>query len=185
MTEALNVKVFGDGNLYRAPLGTAKPANTQATLDAAYESLGFFNADGVVMSFSDNVQKHYGWQRSQLVRTARTETDTMVAFTPLETNRTVLETFHNGSTVAVNGSEWEMAIKAPTSVRYSWVFDAFDGTDHKRYYIPIGEITERGDLMYKNGDPVGYPMTMSFYPDSNDTLTYLQTNIAAVGAGVV
>lgn len=181
---AAEVVVAGTGGLYKGPLGQAKPATSVAALDAAFLNLGYFSADGVAISFEDSVQNHFAWQNSALVRTSRTETLTKLAFQPIQTRGSILEAFHAGSQVAVNGAEWELAIKPAISDRATWVFDAIDGANHYRWYIPNGEITERGDLMHVAGEPVGYPMTMTFYPDATGTLAYLLSNDTAVALDI-
>jgi hypothetical protein len=35
-----------------------------------------------------------------------------------------------------------------------------------RYYIPEGEVTEVGDRTYASGEPIGYDVTISAYPNA-------------------
>lgn len=183
---ASEVLVAGTGGLYKAPLATAQPADSSVALNAAYENLGYFTSDGVAISFEDSVNNTFAWQGSALVRSSRTETVTKLTFNPIQTRGSVLETFHSGSEVTLaSAGNWEIQIKPATSDRATWVFDAIDGTKHQRWWIPNGEITERGDIMHQNGEPIGYPMTMTFYPDSTGVLAYLMSDDSAFAQGVV
>lgn len=183
---ASEVFVAGKGGLYKAPLGTAKPADSTVVLDAAYKNLGYFSSDGVGISFEDSVQNIFAWQGAALVRTVRTETLTKLTFKPIQTRGSVLEAFHPGSQITEpTTGNWEMDIIPAEADPATWVFDAFDGTKRMRYYIANGEITERGELMHVNGEALGYPMTMTFYPSDTGSVGTVQSNIAAVGIDIV
>lgn len=181
--DATQVRVAGTGGLYKGPLGQAEPADSVVALDAAFLNLGYFSADGAVMGFSDTVNNTFAWQSAALVRTSRTETLTTLAFNPIQSRGSVLEAFHSGSQITeiTPGSEYRMPIAPAIADPASWVFDAIDGGLHYRYYIPNGEITERGDVMHLNGEPIGYPMTMTFYPDATGFLVYLLSDDGALG----
>ncbi len=182
---AAEVRVAGTGALYKAPLGEAEPANSTAVLAANFEHLGYVSSDGVEMSFEDSVNNTFAWQNSALVRTSRTETLTKMTFTFLQTRGSVLEAFHSGSEITEPATgEYRLPIAPAVADPSTWIFDAIDGGIHMRYYIPNGEITERGSLMHVNGEPIGYPMTMTFYPDSSGNLAYLLSNDAAMAEGV-
>lgn len=182
---ASEVLVAGTGGLYRAPLGTAKPATSVIALDPDFEGLGYFKSDGVSIGFSDSVDNIIAWQGAVVVRSTVTETLTTVSFTPIQTRGSVLETFHPGSIVSdVGGGEFEMAVKPRVATPQTLVFDAVDGTKHLRYYIPNAEMTERGDQMHVNGEPIGYPMTWTFYPDGDGNLFYILSNNPAFALGL-
>ncbi len=184
---AAEVRVAGTGALYKAPLGTAEPATSIVALAADYENLGYMSSDGLGMSFEDSVNNTFAWQNAALVRTSRTETLTKLTFTPIQTRGSVLEAFHSGSQITEpisESGEYRMPIAPAIADPSTWVFDAIDGGIHMRYWIPNGEVTERGELMHVNGEPIGYPMTMTFYPDSSGFLAYLLSNDAAMEEGV-
>lgn len=183
--DASQVAIAGNGALYRAPLATAKPATSIVALDAAYIGLGYFSSDGAPMSFEDSVTNTFAWQNAALVRSSRTQTLTKLAFKPIQTRGSVIETFHTGSLVTEpTTGNFEVDIVPATQQRYTWVFDAVDGDHHYRYWIPNGEITERGDVMHQNGEPIGFPMTLTFYPDDTNKIATLLTDDPAVGIDI-
>ena len=65
---------------------------------------------------------------------------------------------------------YRMEVKPVIADPRQWVLDVIDGTRHIRMYVGNGEITERGDVSYSNGELVGYPITISFYPDESGNL---------------
>ncbi len=183
-TVASEVLVAGTGALYKAPLGTTAPATHAAALDAAFENLGYFTSDGVPINFADSVDNIVAWQSAQVVRATRTETLTTLSFTPIQTRGSVLEAFHAGSVLTEpSADEYLMNIVPAVADPSAWIFDAFDGTKRMRWSIPNGEITERGEIMHANGSPIGYPMTITFYPDDNGNLATLLSNIVALEQG--
>lgn len=181
---APEVIVAGTGALYKAPFGTTAPATSDAALDAAYEHLGYFHSDGVPINFADSVDNIVPWQGASVVRSTRTETVATLTFQPIQTRGSVVEAFMLGSTLTEPSTdEFEMEVKPPVADPSAWVFDAFDGTKKLRWVINNGEVTERGEMMHKNGDPIGYPMTVTFYPDTDGNLAVIRSNITELANG--
>jgi hypothetical protein len=48
----------------------------------------------------------------------------------------------------------------------SWVFDMLAGTNHIRFYVPRGEITDRKNPVYKTDSLIEYGVTITAYPTS-------------------
>ena len=162
--------VAGRGAMYRCPLGTAQPAAPDAVLDPECLHLGYFSTDGLEMPHDDSTNDIFGWQGSTLLRTIITESKVSASFTPLQTRGSVLETYYPGSEVTEVGSEhFELRVRPRIALPYTWIFDIFDGTRHIRYWFPRAEVTERGSLMFLNSEPIGYPMTVTFYPVPDPT----------------
>jgi hypothetical protein len=46
------------------------------------------------------------------------------------------------------------------------------GNKVKRIVVPAGKITEVGDVVYVDGDPVGYEVTLACSPDSSGNTAY-------------
>ena len=52
-----------------------------------------------------------------------------------------------------------------TMPRRVFVFELLlTGGKVKRVVVPEGQVTERGDVVYSDGEPVGYEVTISAYP---------------------
>lgn len=178
--DAPQVRVGITGQLYKAPLGTPEPADSTSVLDPAYGGLGYFNDEGTTESWADSVDNIVAWQGATVVRSSVTESVGTLAFTPIQTNAAVLQAFHRGSTITEpSAGNFRLPVKPISADPSTWVFDAIDGDKHIRLWLPNSEVTERGQVMYANGQPIGYPMTITCYPDENGDLMVKLSDDAA------
>src|SRR5206468_11919133 len=49
----------------------------------------------------------------------------------------------------------------------AFCFDLIQGTNHLRFYVPQGEVTDVGSPVYKTDDMVQYQTTITAYPNSS------------------
>ena len=165
------VRVGITGELYVAPVGTTAPTNSTAPLDPAFVGLGYVSEDGVTETYEDTIEDIIAWQNATVVRSVTTESKATLQLTLIETKGKVLELYHKGSTVeAVGAGEWKIDVKAPGADERAFVLDVIDGSKHIRFYVPRGEVSERGEITYANGEPIGYQITITCYPDSNNVV---------------
>lgn len=159
------------GAIAVAPVGSTGPTDSTSALDAAFKTLGLVSEDGVTESYSDDTTEVRAWQGGTVVRTIISGSSATLHFTLLETRGEVLKAYHKGSTVAVTGAGgWKVDVKAASADPRAWVIDVVDGTKHIRLYAPNAEVSERGDIVYSGGDPIGYELTITCYPDANSVL---------------
>lgn len=178
---ASEVRVGITGELFSAPTGSTAPTDPTSSLDAAFIGLGYVSEDGVTENWDDSVDNIVAWQNATTVRAATTESTGTIALTLIQTRASVLERFHRGSTVVADGSNFRLDVKPVTADPRAWVLDVIDGPKHIRIYMGNAEITERGEVMYANGEPVGYPITITVYPDDNGNLMQKWSDDAAWG----
>lgn len=178
--DATKARVGVTGAIYAAPLGSTAPTDATTALAAAYLDVGYIGEDGIEESWDDSVQRFVAWQNATVIRTSVTDSVGTLAFTMLETKKTTLELFYRGSTVTnPSGSIYKMSVKPIVAAPKAWVFDSIDGAKLIRTYIGNGEITERGSIMWSNSEMVAYPVTLTFYPDSNGDLQVKYSNDSA------
>ena len=168
--DATEVRVAISGQLYKAPLGSTAPTDSTSPLAAAYVGLGYVSEDGVTEGWDDSVDQIVAWQNATTVRSATTESTGTLGLTLIQTNADVLEAYYRGSSVTGGGGAFQLDVKPIVADPSAWVLDVVDGLKHIRIYVGNGEITERGDIMYKSGEPIGYEITISVYPDANGNL---------------
>lgn len=183
--DATQVRVGITGELYKAPLGTTAPTGPTAVLDAAFVGLGYVSEDGVTESHDDSADNIVAWQGATVVRSAVTESVSTFALTLIQTNASVLQAFHRGSTVTEPTADtFRLDVKPITADPSAWVLDVIDADRHIRIFLGNAEITERGEVMYANGQPIGYPITITAYPDASGNLMTKWSDDPAWGEGI-
>lgn len=167
MTSSANVLVGVTGGAYVAPDGTTLPTDASSALDGAFVEVGYLSEDGIAQSINEDITDLRAWQNGDVVRKIQTSHDVTYSFTMIETSDVTLEQFYGNYTAGA------VEINATQLPRQPWVLSVVDGDDLVRIVIPDGQITERGDLVYQNGDAVGYPVTITAFPDDTDNKAYL------------
>lgn len=170
MPNSANVKVGITGGVRTAPVGTTAPTTPTAAYAAGWLELGYISEDGVTENFTTDTTDIKAWQNGVTVRTVISESDVTFQFTVIETTLTAWELFYPGSTFETATGVTTKTVKAPTPNPRAFAIDVVDGSVHYRKIIPRGEVTERGEIVYVNDEPIGYNMTIKCYPDSAGTL---------------
>lgn len=161
-----NVRVAVSGAVYIAPHGSTAPTDATTAPAAAFKDLGYVSEDGVVEARDRSTNDIIAWQNSDKVRTVVTEAGMTLTLTLIETKTETVEAYY-GTALQADGSI--TIVPSETGGRQAFIFDVVDGTDVVRTYVPSGEITEVGELTNASGDPVGYEITISCYPDASIT----------------
>lgn len=175
-----NVRVAITGGVRVAPPGTALPTTPVATYNAAFDELGYLSEDGITEANSDDRTVIKAWQNGTTVRRVLSSTETTFAFTVIETNPVVWALYYPGSELAAvaagDAVHTTLTVKVPAADPRAFAFDVLDGDSAQRILVPKGEISERGDVVYKNDEPIGYEMTMTCYPDEDGVVMIKLTN---------
>ena len=162
------------GAIYRAPIGTTLPTDASTALDAAFENMGFVSEDGVTNSNSMESDELKAWGGDTVLNPQTAKTDTFKYKLIEALNVEVLKyvygddnvsgTLATGITITANSEDQaeqviviEMALK---------------GGVIKRVVIPNGKVTEVGDIVYQDGDAVGYETTLTALPDTSGNTHY-------------
>lgn len=162
------------GAVYVAPTGTALPTSAVASLNVAFECLGYISEDGVTNNNSpesDNI-KAWGGDTVLVLQTDRPDTFAMTLIESM--NEEVLKAIYGSSNVTVDGNG-NITVKATADAmaEQSWVIDmVLKGNRGKRIVIPAGTISELGDIVYKDDEAVSYPITITDVPDSTGVYHY-------------
>lgn len=162
-----NVRVAVTGGIFVAPTGTTLPTDPDEVLDGEFDDLGYVGEEGITEAQASDVTDILAWQNSAVVRKVQTSHDLTYALTLIETKTEVLETFYgplDGAVVEVTGDQLG---------RKSFVIDVVDGEHDIRIVVPEGQVTERGDITYANGEAIGYPITITAYPDDSGVKAYI------------
>jgi len=165
--DATNVRAGTTGAVYVAPEGSTLPTDASTALDAAFLDTGYISEDGVTESQDSSTSDIKAWQNAAVVRKIQDSHDLTYQFTMIETNDVSLETYYgplNGTTVEIKGEELP---------HQAFVLSVIDGDHTLRAVIPDGQVTERGEVVYQNGDVTGRPVTVTCYPDVSGVKAYV------------
>lgn len=171
--ESANVRVGITGSVRSAPIGTVAPTDPTSAYAAGWVSWGYVSEDGVTENFTSESTDIRAWQNGALVRTINSKTDVTFKLVVLETNKSIMADYRPGSSPSSAAGITTTAVKAIAPNPRAFALDLIDGSVRIRKIIPRGEISERGEIMYKNDEPIGYEVTIKVYPAADGTL-YLE-----------
>jgi hypothetical protein len=161
-----NVRVAVTGEVYVGATTATPPSDADTAPGAGFKGLGFVSEDGVTETRDRSTTDIKAWQNAATVRTVITDATLTYQFTMIETNPDTVALFYGA---AITGSADDGTfdiVPASTGGRKSFVIDVIDGDELIRTYVAQGEVTEVGDRVYASGEPVGYDVTITAYPDS-------------------
>lgn len=166
-----NVVVAVTGSLNRAPVNSTLPVNATSALDAAFVDQGYLSEDGVTMTIDSQTTDIVAWQNADVVRTVQTSNNVTLQATMIESMDEVFKTFFGNYNLT--GGVGATTITGAALPKSAFVLNVLDGINKIRLVIPNGQINERGDVVFQNGEAVGYPVTITAYPDANGVKVYM------------
>ena len=172
------------GAVYSAPLETVLPTDATTALDVAFKPLGYISEDGMTNANSpesDNI-KAWGGDTVAVVQTAKEDTFTYTLLEAL--NPDVLKEVY-GSANVTGTLETGISIKAnstPMEEHILVVEMIMKGGILKRIVIPIGKVSEVGEIVYKDDEASGYETTITALPDTAENTHYEYIKNATGGA---
>lgn len=158
--DANNVRVAITGELSVGPEGTEAPTTAGAVIPDM-KGLGYINEDGVSESRERSSTKLKAWQNAATVRTIVEEAALQLKTALIETNVETVGLYYGTTVDPATGAI--LIDPSQTGGRKAFCLDVIDGDDFIRTWIPSGEIVEVGEQVYKNGEPIGYEVTIEAY----------------------
>lgn len=165
------------GAIYHAPSGTTLPTDATTALNAAFKNLGYVSEDGLVNTNTASTEQLKAWGGDVVAMPLTEKPDTFKATFIEAMNEDVLKATYGddnvsgalatGITIKANSKELPVG---------AWVIDMILGGNLKRIVIARGQVSEVGDIEYKDDSLVGYPLTITAFPggwsDTSDTDTH-------------
>lgn len=165
-------KPLATGGVLVAPLGTAAPTDSSTALNASYKALGYVGEDGLTETTDRSTDKVKAWG-GDVVKVLQTDYAVSFSFTLLETlNSDVLKAVYGTNNVTTTastasaGTKNAVKLNSDTLPTQSFVFEVKDGNARIRIYVPKGQITETGEVVYNDGEVVGHAVTVEAFYDS-------------------
>ncbi len=171
---------FGSSNL-------AVPAGHDVAPSNQFHPLGAISEDGLTYGFDEDSQQFIAWGLQSPYRTQVTRSLRTFQFTAWESNRASAKSLMFRKSIAdvTPDGTGEFAFQetaSPTPDRRSFIFDVLDGTTMERFYVPVGEVSERDDVSYKSDEIAGYNFTVTAYADSTGVTVYHMGKVALSGS---
>lgn len=172
--DSTKVRVGVTGSVHVGPVGTAAPTGTGSSLNVAFKDAGWIGESGVTRTFpgEGDTTAIKGWQNGATIRTVTTLSEDLPTFqfVMLEDKKETVETAL-GVTVTESASEGTYDLDTQDAKpRKAFVVTVVDGAEILRDYIPEGYVSEVGDRVYANGEPIGWEVTIT--ADRNATAGY-------------
>ena len=167
------------GAVYRAALGTTLPTDATTELAAEFKELGFVSEDGITNTPGMDTETVYAWGGTPVLTTQKEKTDEWKMTFIESLNSEVLKAAYGDDNVTA--SDKTITVKASTAELESsvYVIDVLlKGGALKRVVIPVGTITEIGDIVYKGDEAIGYELTISAMDDGTGNSHYEYINLA-------
>lgn len=156
------------GGVYRAPSGTTLPTDATTALASAFKCMGYISEDGVTHSMTRESEDVNAWGGDVVLSPQKSKKETF-AFTMIESqNEDVLKAVYGDTNVSGSlATGLEILSNAKELERAVWVIErkTSDG-GNSRTIIPDGQVTEVGDLVYRDDQAIGYPVTITAYPSA-------------------
>ena len=180
------------GAIKHAPVGTTLPtlasiAKAGVTLDEAFTGNEYVSEDGLTLSPSMSTTNIKDWSGA-VVRKLLEEFDGTLAWTMISTNAESLGVaFGQGNiqtedATSLHGNQVAAALGAELPEEQSWVFLMKDGDARIVIVVPKGQVTEVGEVNFQSNAAVGWPVTLSSYPDESGKSIYIYTDDGVVSA---
>lgn len=163
------------GAVYRAPAGTTAPTDASTELAAAFKELGFVSDDGVSNSNSGDSTDVYAWGGTPVLTTQAEKTDEWKLTLIESLNAEVLKTVYGDGNVTVDTTGKKITVKAGAAQLASsvYVIDMLlKGGALKRVVIPVGSLSDVGEIVYKDDEPIGYEITIKGADDGTGYTHY-------------
>lgn len=159
-----------------APIPSVPTAFDSAP-DTAFKPLGAVSEEGLQYGFDENNQSFFAWGRLTPFRTQITQSLRMFDMTLWETNRGICKSVMYRLPVATvsagNTGEYAFSeLSSPAPDRRSWLFDVIDGNNIERFYVPVGEVTKRDNVTFRNSEIAGYKLSVTAYADASGVTVY-------------
>lgn len=175
------------GAISYAPVGTTLPTNATAALDEAFKNLGYISEDGLTNANSMETDEIKAWGGDIVANPQTAKPDTFTATFIEVLNIDVLKLVYGDANVSgtlADGIE-VLASSAELGEVVMVVDMILKGNTLKRIVIPQAQITEIGDIVYKDDELAGYEVTLAAHPSAaiqyGTHKEYIQTAPATAG----
>jgi len=174
--DVTKIRAYANGLVAVSGYGVTNPTlPTDATTSlnaSVFKEVGALSDNGIVESTSQDFNDVYMWQNNSIATSLAGKFKKTFKFTCLEQNGQTLAISFGGSTLTQQSWGVSIAEKAPGRDLRSWVLHGIDGGRLYRIVVPLGQITDKGDVTWSSTEPTMSEYTVVTYPDASNNHTY-------------
>lgn len=150
------------------------PTDATTALNASvYKEVGALTDDGITDSTSQDTNDHFMWQGNALAASLPGEYTKTFQFAAMETNLITLGVQYSGSTITQTAYGVSIAEKVPARDVRTWVLHGIsDSGKLQRVVIPLGQVSERGDVVWSSNEVTVYEWTVKCFIDPSGNVAY-------------
>ncbi|MHC6175470.1 phage tail tube protein [Glutamicibacter sp. X7] len=157
------------GGIYAGDTTITAPTDARTALPSGLNGMGYVSDEGLTNSIETDTETIVAWGGDAVltVRTSRQETFTFVF---IETHELVLKEVYGPDNVTVDATTGDIAVlhNAKELPNRLYVFEILmTGNKVKRIVVPNAKVNEIGDVVYVDGEAIGYEVTLGAFPDEN------------------
>ena len=155
------------------------------TLNQAFEGDEYVSQDGLTLAPSMSTTEIKDWSGAT-VRKVLESFDGTLSWTMISTNEGAMKVAFGDAHVtknaatATHGTQIQAAVGAHMPDAQSWVFLMKDGDARVVIVVPNGQVTEIGEVTFASNAAIGWQVTLSCYPDTNNECIYIMTDDGVV-----
>ncbi|MFF9631732.1 phage tail tube protein [Streptomyces fradiae] len=178
ITRAADLTMVGaNGGAWVAPVGTPALASPLTQPTDPWKALGAISEDGLTNGWDEESQTFTPWGLTSPFRTQITQSVRTFGLTVWETSRLAVMSLQYRLDEAEFTPDGDGLTKfaetaSPVPDRRSFWFLVVDGDNYRGFYVPQGEINDRGDVSYKQDEMSGFEWTITTYPDDAGNTVY-------------
>lgn len=164
------ILAMSQGTSWVAPTGTDAPADMATAVSSPWLDLGAMSTDGLSENLEQSRTEFKRWGSISVFKTVITDQKHEFKVTFLESNPNVLGLFYRVATPTPDVTTKVLSIVDDTTGKIdprAFLFDVLEGTNHIRFYVPNGEVTNVESPVYKLDGLVEYGVTITAYPDES------------------
>ncbi|WP_195393513.1 phage tail tube protein [Actinomyces urogenitalis] len=172
-TLVTSAKPLVTGALNAAPVGTTLPTDASTGIGSAFKNLGYVSEDGLTNAVERDSEDVPAWG-GDIVMSSQTSYKETFSWTFIQAmDPDVLAEVYGADNVTTDPKGVKVLHNSKTLPHRAYVIEMLlTGDRIKRIVIPDGQITEVGDVTYKDGEPVGYEITLTAFPDKEGNTSY-------------
>ena len=159
----------------------ARPTDLATPPAVGWNDCGWISDAGLTENVTEKVDSFIPWGSGVPARKIITSSEEDFDITFWETNEYTLALYNRkavGSLTATSGV-FEVDTGPIVTTRFAALFDIVDGFNHVQLWLPSAEVTGRKALVYAPGKLIGYPTTITAYPDSTGMAVYKRIKVGA------